>query len=206
MINDIIIFILVILIIIIEYKVQKKHLGVILLHNNDHTLNKVVQYISAFFEKLEIHFTIVIIKESKNNKSKIKRSTGKLFNIGYRQLSKMDSYLFIDSKYCKLDNFYKILVNKSTLTMDNIYPKDKIELIDNICGFFISRDYFKKIDGFSNGSNNSFSDFIKQLEHDTLSKTKHGGYLSNNVNTKYHISDKTSINNHAIRMIIEIDR
>jgi hypothetical protein len=206
MINDIFILILVLLIIIIEYNVQKKHLGIILLHNNDHTLNKVVQYISAFFEKLEVHFTIVIIKESKSNKTKIKRSTGKLFNIGYRQLPKMDSYLFIDSKYCKIDNFYKILLTKSVLTMDNIYPKNKIELIDNICGLFISRDYLKKIDGFSNQSNNNFSDFVKQLEHDTRSKTKHGGYLSNNVKTKYHILDKINITSHAIRIIIDIDR
>jgi len=195
------IIILILIIILLEYKIQKRQLGIIVLHNNDHTLHKIVQYLTAFFEKLEIHFTIIIIKEEKKNKN---RSTGRLFNIGYRQMSKLDGYLFIDSKYCKLDSYYNLLVKPTLLTNDTIYPKNKIELIDDLCGVFISREYFKKIDGFSNCPNKNFKEFIQILENDKESKNKYGGYLSTNLSIKYNIVDKTPISTNAIRIVIDI--
>lgn len=202
-ISNTLVIILILIIILLEYKIQKKQLGIIILHNNDHTLHKIVQYITAFFEKLEIHFTIVIIKEERKNNS---HSTGRLFNIGYRQMSKLDGYLFIDSKYCKLDSYYNLLVKPSLLTNDTIYPKNKIEIVDNLCGVFISREYFKKIDGFSNEDNNNFKEFLKTLENDRVSKNKYGGYLSTNLGIKYNIIDKTPITTNAIRIVINIKK
>ena len=186
-----------------EYKIQKKQLGIIILHNNDHTLNKIVQYVTAFFEKLEQHFTIIIIKEEKSKKNN-SRSTGRLFNIGYRQLSKLDGYLFIDSKYCKLDSYYYLLVKPTLLNNETIYPKNKIEVIDNLCGVFISREYFKKIDGFSNVPNSSFGEFLESLEGDKKAKEKYGGYLSTNLGIKYNIVEKTPITTNAIRILIKL--
>ena len=202
-ISNTIIIILILIIILLEYKIQKKQLGIIILHNNDHTLHKIVQYISAFFEKLEIHFTIVIIKEERKNNS---RSTGRLFNIGYIQISKLDGYLFIDSKYCKLDSYYNLLVKPTNLTNHTIYPKNKIEIVDNLCGIFISREYFKKIDGFSNSTNSTFGEFLKTLENDREFKEKYGGYLSTNLGIKYNIVDKTPITTNAIRIVINIKK
>ena len=203
MITNTVAILLIMIIIFLEYKIQKKQLGIIILHNNDHTLNKIVQYITAFFEKLEIHFTIIIIKESKNKKDN-NRSTGRLFNIGYRQMSKLDGYLFIDSKYCKLDSYYNLLINVSSLTNATIYPQDKIEIVDSLCGVFISRDYLKKIDGFSNEPNSNFKEFLKILENDRKSKDKYGGYLSTNLGIKYNIVEKTPITNNAIRIVIKL--
>jgi len=197
MISNWLILVLVVIIVFLEYKIQKRQLGIIILHNNDHTLNKIIQYITAFFERLEVHFNIIIIKERNKQSS---RSTGKLFNIGYRQLSGMDGYLFIDSKGCNLDRFYKLLVKPSKLNEINIYPKDKLEVLDNLCGIFISREYFKKIDGFSNSPNSSFRDFIDRLNK---SRDDFGGYLSTNFGTKYHIVEKTPITNNAMRIVIK---
>ncbi len=197
MISNWLILVLAIIIVFLEYTIQKRQLGIIILHNNDHTLNKIVQYITAFFEKLEIHFNIVIIKE-RNKPSK--RSTGKLFNIGYRQLPGMDGYLFIDSKGCDFDNFYKLLVKPSKLTDITIYPRDKVEVIDNLCGLFISRNYFKKIDGFTNVPNSSFSEFIDLLDKP---RRDYGGYLLTNFGNKYHIIEKTPISSNAIRILIK---
>jgi hypothetical protein len=202
-ISNTLVVILIFIIILLEYKIQKKQLGIVILHNNDHTLNKIVQYITAFFEKLEQHFTIVIMKEYRNNNT---RSTGRLFNIGYRQISKLDGYLFIDSKYCKLDSYYNLLKKPTKLTNDTIYPKNKIEIVDNLCGVFISRDYFKKIDGFSNSPNNNFGEFLKSLETDKVVKDKYGGYLSTNLGIKYNIVEKTPITNNAIRIVIQFKK
>jgi hypothetical protein len=202
-ISNTLVIILIFIIILLEYKIQKKQLGIIILHNNDHTLNKIVQYITSFFEKLEQHFTIIIIKEEKSKKNN-ERSTGRLFNIGYRQLSKLDGYLFIDSKYCKLDSYYNLLVKPTKLTNETIYPKNKIEVIDNLCGVFISREYFKKIDGFSNSPNNNFGDFLKSLEGDKKAKEKYGGYLSTNLGIKYNIVERTPITTNAIRIVIKL--
>ena len=202
-ISNTVIIILIFIVILLEYKIQKKQLGIIILHNNDHTLNKVVQYITAFFEKLEQHFTIIIIKEERKNKN---RSTGRLFNIGYRQISKLDGYLFIDSKYCKLDSYYNLLVKPTNLTNDTIYPKGKLEIVDNLCGIFISREYFKKIDGFSNSPNKNFKELLEILENDRTSKEQYGGYLSTNLGIKYNIVDKTPITVNAIRIVINIKK
>jgi hypothetical protein len=202
-ISNTLVIILIFIIILLEYKIQKKQLGIIILHNNDHTLNKIVQYITAFFEKLEQHFTIIIIKEDKTKKNN-SRSTGRLFNIGYRQLSKLDGYLFIDSKYCKLDSYYNLLVKPTKLTSETIYPKNKIEVIDNLCGVFISREYFKKIDGFSNSPNNNFGEFLDTLEGDKMAKEKYGGYLSTNLGIKYNIVERTPITTNAIRIVIKL--
>jgi hypothetical protein len=202
-ISNTIIIILIFIIILLEYKIQKKQLGIIILHNNDHTLNKIVQYITSFFEKLEVHFTIIIIKEEKSRKNN-SRSTGRLFNIGYRQLSKLDGYLFIDSKYCKLDSYYNLLVKPTKLTNETIYPKNKLEVVDNLCGIFISREYFKKIDGFSNSPNNNFGDFLNSLENDKKAKEKYGGYLSTNLGIKYNIVERTPITTNAMRIVIKL--
>jgi hypothetical protein len=203
MINDWIILLLIIAVIFIEKKVQRKNLGIVLLHNNDHTLMKTVQYISAFFEKLEVHFTMVVIKEKKV--PKMKRSTGKLFNIGYRQLPKMNSYLFLDSTLCTLDKYLNLVKRPSRITEDQIYGNQHIQLIENMCGIMIERMKFKQMDGFSNAPNDTFDRFAKLLSDDT-SKNKYGGYVSTNIGTKYNIIEKTNITSHALRIVIELYR
>jgi hypothetical protein len=190
---------LVVIIVFLEYSIQKKHLGIIILHNNDHTVNKVVQFVTAFFERMELHFNIVVIKEQKRNAD---RSTGRLFNIGYRQMSKLDGYLFIDSTYCELTDFHKLASRPSKLTSETIYPKNKLEIVENLCAVFVSREYLKQIDGFSNEPNEKFSDFLKILKDDKHSKDRFGGYLSTNFDTKYHILDRTALTNNAIMFII----
>jgi len=204
MVNDWIILLLLAVVIYIEYTVQRRHLGIILLHNNDHTLMKPVQYISAFFERLDIHYTIVVIKDK--NSKKLKRSTGKLFNIGYRQLPKMNSYLFIDSKYCKLDQYLNLVKKPSNLTEEQIYQIGSIQFIGDMCGVLLSRDDFKKMDGFSNMPNKNFEEFSKTVSDDRSSKDTYGGYMSTNIGTKYHIIEKNNITTHAIRISIEMDR
>ena len=154
MINDWVILLLIIAVIFIEKKVQRKHLGIVLLHNNDHTLMKTVQYISAFFEKLEVHFTMVVIKEKKV--PKMKRSTGKLFNIGYRQLPKMNSYLFLDSTFCKLDNYLNLVKRPTRITEDQIYENKHIQLIENMCGIMVERMKFNEITQQYNSKIRSF--------------------------------------------------
>lgn len=194
-----VLLLLVVIIVVLEYSIHKKHLGIIILHNNDHTVNKVVSFVTAFFERLEVHFNIIVIKEQKRNAD---RSTGRLFNIGYRQMSKLDGYLFIDSTYCDLKDFHKLVSKPSALTSESIYPVNKIEIVENLCAVFISRDYLKRIDGFSNEPNEKFSDFLKILKDDKHSKDRFGGYLSTNFDTKYHIIDRTALSNNAMMFII----
>ena len=126
-----------------------------------------------------------------------------MFNIGYRQLSGYDGYLFIDGNHCKLDSFYKLRSNEYKIKQDDIYVENKIKLVEDLCAVFISRSYFKKIDGFSNEPNRNFREFIKQLENDYSSKKKYGGYLSTNKNVKYNIVNKTMIANNVFQLLID---
>jgi hypothetical protein len=190
-------------IVLLNYNVKNKNLGIVLLHNNDHTMNKVIQFISSFCDEQHIFYTIYVIKEKKVLKN---RSTGKLFNIGYRQLSGLDGYLFIDGHNCKLDSFYKLRANQYHITKEDIHVENKIKLLEDLCAVFISRPYFKAIDGFSNEPNRNFGEFVKQLENDYPSKKKHGGYLSTNKNVQYNIVDKTIISNNVFQLLIDIKR
>ena len=71
---------------------------------------------------------------------------------------------------------------------------------------FVSRTYYKAIDGFSNEPNRNFDEFVKQLENDYASKKKHGGYLSTNKNVQYNIIDKTIISNNVFQLLIDVKR
>ena len=190
-------------IVLLNYNVKNKNLGIVLLHNNDHTMNKVIQFICSFFDGHHIFYTIYVIKEKKVLKN---RSTGKLFNIGYRQLSGLDGYLFIDGHNCKLDSFYKLRANQYHITKEDIHIENKIKLLQELCAVFVSRTYYKAIDGFSNEPNRNFDEFVKQLENDYASKKKHGGYLSTNKNVQYNIIDKTIISNNVFQLLIDVKR
>jgi hypothetical protein len=190
-------------IVLLNYNITNKNLGIVLLHNNDHTMNKVIQFISSFCDDNHIFYTIYVIKEKKILKN---RSTGKLFNIGYRQLSGLDGYLFIDGHNCKLDSFYKLRSNQYHITKEDIHVENKIKLLEDLCAVFISRSYFKAIDGFSTEPNRNFNEFVKQLENDYSSKKKHGGYLSTNKSVKYNIVDKTIISNNVVQLLIDVKR
>lgn len=196
-----IIIVMAFIIVLLDYKIKHKNLGIILLHNNDHTMNKILQLISSFCDEHHIFYFIYILKERKVLKN---RSTGKLFNIGYRQLSGLDGYLFIDGENSKLDSFYKLKKNYYGIRKDDIYVENKIKLLQDLCGLFISRSYFKKIDGFSNKPNHNFKEFIKQLENNDSSKKEYGGYLSTNKKVKYNIIDKTIISNNIVQLLIDI--
>lgn len=188
-------------IVILDYKIKNKNLGIVLLHNNDHTLNKIVQFICSFCDEQHIFYTVYIIKEKKILKN---RSTGKLFNIGYRQLSGLDGYFFIDGHLSDLSSFYKLRANQYHIQKDDIYVENKIKLVDDLCAVFVSRSYYKKMDGFSNEPNRNFKGFIKQLENNESSKKKYGGYLSTNKNAKYNIVDKTIISNNVVQLLIDV--
>jgi hypothetical protein len=190
-------------IVLLNYNITNKNLGIVLLHNNDHTMNKVIQFISSFCDDNHIFYTIYVIKEKKILKN---RSTGKLFNIGYRQLSGLDGYLFIDGHNCKLDSFYKLRANQYHITKEDIHVENKIKLLEDLCAVFVSRPYFKSIDGFSNEPNRNFGEFVKQLDNDYSSKKKHGGYLSTNKNVKYNIVDKTIISSNVFQLLIDVKR
>ncbi len=193
-----IVLLIILLIILIEYSVDKKYLGIVILHNNDHTLNKVLQYIISFMQRHEIHYQILIIKEYKPEKNK--KSTGYLFNIGMRQLSGFKNYLFIDTSNCNLNDFQKLNSNKK-INKNDLFNNDKITLIDKICGISISREYFKKIDGFSNKDYKNFNEFIKELSK--TKRDKYGGYFSMNLNVNYDIIDRVPINPFTTRLTIK---
>ena len=196
--NTLIILILLLAIIILEYSVKKNYLGIIILHNNDHTLNKVLQNIMNFMNTHLIHYQILVIKEKNANESN-KRSSGYLFNIGMRQLSGFSNYLFIDTTNCNLKNFYSIHKSKR-ITTNELFVKDSINYFNTICSIAMSKDLFKQIDGFSNKSNRDVNEFVKNLDKH---KNKYGGYFSMNLNVKYDIVDRTMINSLASRITIK---
>jgi hypothetical protein len=189
-----VLFLLIGLIIVIDYMYEKRYLGIVILHNNDHTLNKVLQFIMGFMNRHEIHYQILVIKE-KNSRN---RSTGYLFNIGARQLPGFSNYLFIDTTLCDISNLYKLNRNMRMNTRD-LFIKNGINQFDKLCGVAISRNYFKSIDGFSNRKNNNFDQFIKSIG----TNDAYGGYLSMNLNSKYDIVDRTMINQFVNRITIK---
>jgi hypothetical protein len=198
-ISDIVIYILLIAIVFIELRYEKKTMGVVLLHNNDHTLDKVLQNITTFLETFEIQFYISILKE-KNPESR-PRSTGYLFNIGYRQMPRADVYLFIDATECPLSNFYKI--HKSTRELTDICKPNTLRVIDDICGVCLYRNYFKRMDGFSNRPNSTFMEFLDTFKNNSKEKAAFGGYMSTYLNTHYDIVDKTPIHPTTTRFTIQ---
>ena len=189
------------IIVLLDYKIKHKNLGIVLLNNNDHTVNKIIQLICSFCDEHHIFYTIYILKEKKVLKN---RSTGKLFNIGYRQLSGLDGYLFIDCESSKLDSFYKLKANHYRIQKDDIYLENKIKVLEDLGAVFISRKYYKKIDGFSNKPNRNFKEFIRQLEDNYSCKKEYGGYLSTNKKVKYNIIDKTMISNNIVKLLIDV--
>ena len=203
MIPNWLLVVLIFVIFLLEYTIYKKQLGVVVVHDNDHTLNKIVQYLTAFFERTEIYFSIIVLKRQKEeNDDRGKRSTGALFNVGYRQLGKVDGYLFLDSHSCHLENYFHLLVSPPP-QLTHMYPQNALVLVPNMCGVLISREYFKQIDGFSNQPNTTFKEFVSILKHNKQSKKKHGGYQSTNKNIKYHIVEKVQLTQHAMRLIIK---
>jgi len=208
------VILLIFVIVLLDLTIHKKQLGIVILHDNDHTLNKIIQYLTAFFERQEAYFTILVLKVVKNknkNKNKnnylqtttthtqhTKQGTGTLFNIGYRQLSKADYYLFLDSAHCQLDNYFNLLVSPPQYQ----FPAPRtVQIMPEICGVLVSREYFKEFDGFSNesGSGGAFQDFLRILKKN---KKTHGGYAATNTNLKYHIVERTQITPHAQRVMI----
>jgi hypothetical protein len=196
--------VLIFVIFLLEYTIYKKQLGVVIIHDNDHTLNKIVQYLTAFFERTEIYFSIIVLKkqEAEAEATTTTRSTGAMFNIGYRQLGKVDGYLFLDSKSCNLENYFNLLVSPPP-QLKHMYPQNTMVLVGDMCGVLISREYFKAIDGFSNQPNVTFKEFVRILKHDKQSKKIHGGYLSTNKYIKYHIVEKIQLTPHAARLLIK---
>lgn len=206
MIPNWLLIVLIFVIFLLEYTIYKKQLGVVVVHDNDHTLNKIVQYLTAFFERTEIYFTIIVLKRQTEDSGVGAdggtRSTGALFNVGYRQLGKVDGYLFLDSHSCHLENYFNLLVSAPP-QMSHMYPKDALVLVPKMCGVLISREYFKEIDGFSNQPNTTFKEFVSILKHNKQSKKKYGGYLSTNKIITYHIVEKIQLTPHAVRLIIK---
>lgn len=197
--NTIIISIILLIIIKLEYSVKKTYLGIIILHNNDHTLNKILQNIMNLMNSHLIHYQILVIKESNQKEITNKRSTGYLFNIGKRHLSGFGNYLFVDTIYCKIKNFYSIHSSKN-IDMEKLFVKDSINYFESICSIAISKQLFKSIDGFTNKTNNSFNQFVENLNK---GKNKYGGYFSMNLDVKYDIIDRTTINSLTNRITIK---
>jgi hypothetical protein len=191
------VILLIFAIVLLDLTIHKKQLGIVILHDNDHTLNKFVQYLTAFFERQESYFTILVLKV-KNKKSKAK-DTGTLFNIGYRQSNKADYYLFLDSGHCQLDNYFNLLVAPPQYQFP---APGTVQIMPEICGVLVSREYFKEFDGFSNTTTATFPDFLRILKKNKKNKHAHGGYAATNANVQYHIVEKTQITPHALRVII----
>jgi hypothetical protein len=204
MIPNWLLIVLIFVILLLDYTIYKKQLGVVVVHDNDHTLNKIVQYLTAFFERTEIYFSIIVLKRQKDKDKDTQkaRSTGALFNIGYRQLGKVDGYLFLDSHSCHLENYFNLLVSPPP-QLTHMYPQHALVLVPDMCGVLISREYFKAIDGFSNQPNATFKQFVGLLKHNKQSKKTHGGYLSTNTHIKYHIVEKNQLTPHAVRLTIK---
>ncbi len=207
--NSLIILLVLLLIILIEYSVKKEYIGIIILHNNDHTLNKVLQNIMSFMNNHLIHYQILVIKQKNpklqskeqglnsisqsqglNNIESNNRSTGYLFNIGMRQLSGFNNYLFIDTIHSDLKNFFTIHKSKK-FQPKTLFNKDSINYYDKICAISLSKQTFKEMDGFSNKSNKNFNEFIRNLEK---IKKKNDGYFSMNLDVKYDIVERTMVN------------
>jgi hypothetical protein len=196
--SNLFLFLLVVLIVFIEFTVERKTIGIVILHNNEHTLNKLLQFIMTLMEHKEIHYQIIVVKEKRVRKSK--RSSGFLFNLGYRHLPRFNNYLFIDSTYCSLPSLYRKLPKLLQLDTREIFIKNKMNYLEDICGVFVSRDYFKSINGFSNRSNKSFGEFID------ITRNMRGninGYLEiNQLKLKYDIIDKSMVSSNASKITI----
>lgn len=197
MITPLACFALLIAIILINIFYEKKHIGIILLHNNDHTLNKILDYLMNFFEKQHLIYHIIVIKEKRPNKE---RSTGFLFNIGYRQLGRMNHYLMIDTRHCSIQEFYKALNSQKIIPNEQLLSENKIHYIPSLCGIAISRNMFKRIDGFSNQPNQNFIEFLDNLHANQ--RKKYGGYQQMNHDITYHIYEKIMLSPSIIRLII----
>jgi hypothetical protein len=196
--SNLFLFILVLLIVFIEYTVERKTIGIVILHNNEHTLNKLLQFIMTLMEHKEIHYQIIVVKEKRVDKNK--RSSGFLFNLGYRHLQRFNNYLFIDSTYCSLPVLYKKLPKLLQLDTREIFVKNKINYLEDICGVFVSRDYFKSHNGFSNRSNKSFKKFIDIIRN--MRKNTNGYLEINQLELKYDILDKSMLSNVASKITI----
>ncbi len=183
MLSNLTVLIIILLIILIEIFFVKRVLGIVILHNNDHTLNKILQFIMSYMQNHEIHYQILVIKEKKPIPD---RSTGYLFNIGMRQLSGFRNYLFLDTTNCDLKSFYTI----KQIDKNMLFDENKINYFDKLCGISISKNYFKKMKGFTNNKNKSFTDFMKILN----SPNYKGAYGQMNEAAKYDIVDKIQIN------------
>lgn len=182
------------IIILIEIIVKKKVLGIIILHNNDHTLNKVLQNLIMFMQNHEIHYQILVIKEKIPIQN---RSTGYLFNIGLRQMPGMSHYLCIDTNNMNLLN-----INQSKkIKIDDLFINNGINYLEGLNGIIISRNYFKEIDGFPNKSNKTFIEFLENIRKNK--QEKYGGYFSMNLDIKYEIIDRLAINANASRITIQ---
>ena len=202
------IVLLIFIIVLLDLTIHKKQIGIVILHDNDHTLNKIVQYTTAFFERQEAYFTILVLKvkekykdidtdnNNNNNKNKNKnKSTGSLFNIGYRQLNRADYYLFLDTSHCQLDNYFNLLVSPPQYQAP---PPRTVQIMPEICGVLVSREYFKEFGGFSNIPTANFKDFLHNLKKNHKNKTKQESPQE----PKYHIVEKTQITPHTLRVMI----
>lgn len=199
--NTFIIFSILLVIILLEYTVKRNYLGIIILHNNDHTLNKILQTIMNFMNEHLIHYQILVIKEKSNKKDNPdkKHSTGYLFNIGMRQLPGYNQYLFIDTNDCDLKNYYKNL-NSKKISIDKLFIKKEINYYDKICAISISKELFKNMDGFSNIPNKSFKEFIENFNKH---RSTYGSYFSMNLNINYDIVERVPINSLCTRITIK---
>ena len=196
--TDTIIFILLLAIAIIEFQYEKRSISIVLLYNNDHTLDKILQNIIYFFERFEIHFTITILRVK--NPERRPHSTGHLFNIGYRHSPKMETYFFIDTTICPLSKYYEL--NKKSIGLSDVSRENRIHLIESICAVSLNRNYFKTMDGFSNAPNKDFGEFIKNLQSNVKSKREWGGYNSTYGSLQYSIDEKIPLNNYITKYTI----
>lgn len=196
--TDTLIFLLLVLIAIIEFRYEKRSLSVVLLYDNDHTLDKVLQNIIHFFEQFEIHFHITALKVK--NPEKRPHSTGYLWNLGYRHSPKMENYFFIDSTLCPLSKYYEL--NRKSLSLDDVNAENRLYLLDSICAVSLNRRYFKAMDGFSNAPTRTYAEFLKTIEANRTSKTEWGGYMSTYGNVQYDIDEKVPLNSAVTRFVI----
>lgn len=194
--SNLILLVLILIIIFLDYKIERKLLGVIILHNNDHTLNKLLQFINILMEHKEIHYQILVLKEKKK---KPHRSTGFLFNLGYRHLPRFNNYLFIDSTDLDLGKFYKNFNKILEINPKSMFVQNKINYLEEISGVFVSKNNFKRIDGFSNEPNKNFKEFVKYINN----RKEHNGYSNiNKLELQYDIMERVPINNSTSKMII----